>query len=186
MNTDIYESPRSSFKQEIAEKKSRLAYRKSLQRLCFSLVITAIATILLLGVIFGLAFVKGSSMEPSVKEGDLVLFFRFIRPAKGDVVLLHSDNEYIKRIVGMPGDIIDIDEKGDAFVSDMPADGVPELPLSQWKCGIEYPFKLAPDEYFVLGDSRNASIDSRQYGPVPQDNIRGRVIAVLRTKHING
>ena len=151
-----------------------------------SLIFTATALFVLLGVLLGIGLVHGGSMSPAIKDSDFIVFSRFGAPRRDDIVLLHVDSdEYIKRVVGMPGDVIGMDESGNAIVVTESAEEVPEVPASQWQCGVTLPIKLAPGEYFVLGDNRDNSIDSRQYGPVPGSQIRGKVITVLRTLHIS-
>ena len=187
MNMNTKKSPRVLFRQEIREKKARLAYHKGLRKLCFGLVIAAAVTLVLLGLIFGIASVEGRSMYPAIKEDDMVLFSRLGGLSAGDIVILTSNKgEYIKRIAGMPGDIVDIDEHDNIIIrAKTPAERAQKEPegkeLPLLSCSVTYPIELGPGEYFVLGDNQGDSTDSRAYGPVKKDDMRGRVIAVLRT-----
>ena len=147
---------------------------------CF--ILTALITCFLLGVIFGIARISGSSMHPTLKHGDITFFSRLAQPAKGDIVLLHNEKEdYVKRIVGIPGDTIDIGENGDIIVYQ----SLNDFEQVQGLCGINYPLKLGENEYFVLGDDTNNSYDSRHYGQITVDKIRGTVVMIIRTQQLS-
>ena len=163
---------------------ARLTRRETYRGLFLSFIVTATVLFIMLGVVFGIAIVNGNSMFPEIKEGDIALFSRFGSPQAGDIVLLHTEeDEYIKRIFGMPGDVIAIDDNGNVFISGISA--AANLNPGNSLCNISYPLLLAPDEYFVLGDNMYNSTDSRNYGPVKGSQIRGKVITVLRTRHIS-
>ena len=126
--------------------------------------------------------VNGPSMEPILEHGDYVLANRMsARRAflRGDIVVLRSPREarstYVKRIVGMPNETVRLDS-GRVYVDDeaiaepyLNADirTEPKSDFTEWF--------LDPDEYFVLGDSRANSDDSRTYGPVKKETILGKV-----------
>jgi len=172
----------AALREAIRDKRSALAGRRSRRNLVISLIAPATAVLLLFGVFFGLAVVQGNSMMPSVKHGDKLLFARLGGVRIGDIVLLHSQHdEYIKRVAAMPGDVVDIEDNrviinGLPQVQHCAVGGTERQPTD-----ITYPITLGPDEYFVLGDNRENSLDSRSYGPVKAAQIRGRVIWVLKT-----
>lgn len=128
--------------------------------------------------------VQGSSMEPTLSSGDNLIVdkisYRFHDPERFDIIvfpyLKEDDTFYIKRIIGLPGETIQIDEEGNIYVNGE------LLQESYGKEVILYPgsaidpIKLGPDEYFVLGDNRNNSTDSREpkVGNIRRDNIIGR------------
>jgi len=129
--------------------------------------------------------VVGVSMTPSLQDSQRYLLNRWIyhvrSPHCSEVVVLRdpSDNGYaVKRIIGMPGDSISI-EHGDIFVNGLQVQepylvpGTRTFPASPVQ---RQSFKCAPDQFFVLGDNRNNSMDSRVYGPISRRNILGLVI----------
>jgi len=167
----------------LQQKKKVFIRRKSLRVLAVSMSCTFLATLILLGVVFGLASVRGSSMAPSIKERDIVLFSRLSEYTAGDIIIIHSDDdkELIKRVICLPGDVIDIFPDGKISVNGELIEDPYAAGFTDRKDSLEYPIVLGTDEYFVLGDNREDSRDSRFYGPIKKANIRGKVITILRT-----
>lgn len=131
-------------------------------------------------------FVKGASMDPNFLDGDYLIIdeisYRFGEPERGDVIVFHYPLDrsqfFIKRIIGLPGEAIKI-EDGQIFVysQDTPDERVvldesDYLEDSYTPGNLE--ITLGEDEYFVLGDNRDASSDSRKWGGVNRDYITGR------------
>lgn len=132
-------------------------------------------------------YVKGASMEPNFHEHDYLLVdeisYRFHPPERGDIVVFRYPDDpqeyFIKRVIGLPGETVTIKEGGVYITS---AQGeltrVQEsyLPsFSETVSQSEEPITLKADQYFLLGDNRNGSKDSRSFGPVHKNFIIGRV-----------
>lgn len=129
--------------------------------------------------------VKGASMDPTFHDGEYILTdkisYRFNQPQRGDVIVFKAprnpDFDYIKRILGVPGDKILILD-GTVYVNNQKLDekyiesDTVILPGQYIKEGQEV--SLSDGEYFVLGDNRSHSSDSRQWGTVPKKDIIGR------------
>jgi signal peptidase I len=129
-------------------------------------------------------FVRGQSMEPNFEDGDYLIIdeisYRFRDPQRGEVVVFKYPNDpsqrYIKRIIGLPGETIEI-EDGQLIISKDTEEVLDEsdyLSSSVFTQG-EIQFSLGEDKYFVLGDNRESSSDSRRWGPLPRENIVGKV-----------
>jgi len=126
--------------------------------------------------------VKGQSMEPNFENSNYLivdeLSFRFRDPQRGEVVVFrypkNISQRFIKRIIGLPGDKIEV-KAGSIMVNDQVLDESKYLPS-----GVQTPgniqTSLNENEYFVLGDNRISSFDSRQWGLLPRKNIIGRVL----------
>jgi signal peptidase I len=123
--------------------------------------------------------VEGRSMEPSFYDGQYIVVSRleymFDAPKRGDVIVFHSpedpDRDFIKRIIGLPGEQVYI-EAGQVYIDSAPLDE-PYIQNS-FTYSSSHAWTLGPDEYFVLGDNRNNSNDSHDFGPVNRSAIIGR------------
>lgn len=129
--------------------------------------------------------VKGASMDPTFHDGEYILTdkisYRVNQPQRGDVIVFKAprnpDFDYIKRIIAIPGDTVSISDGG-VFVNGSKLDEnyikseTIILPGQYMKDNQQ--IKLNTDEYFVLGDNRSHSSDSRQWGTVPKKDITGR------------
>ena len=151
---------------------------KAFIREIVGLILLAVVISLLLQVVLPRFEVVGSSMEPSLHDGQrliinkAVYFFR--EPEAGEVVVFQPPNnrrtDYIKRIIALPGDVVEIKE-GVVYVNDSPLDepyikDEPSYTLS--------PEEIPENNYFVLGDNRNNSNDSHNGWTVPRQNIVGK------------
>lgn len=128
--------------------------------------------------------VKGSSMEPTLSDNDNLIVdkitYRFKDPQRYDIIVfpfLYEENTYyIKRIIGMPGETVYIDEEGVIYIDGevLQESYGREIMLSAGRAS--EPVTLGEDEYFVLGDNRNNSSDSRDpsVGNIRRDNIIGK------------
>ena len=126
--------------------------------------------------------VQGTSMEPLLRDGDRIVVnkfvYRFQPIERGDIVVFWYPQDpsvsFIKRIVGLPGDLIEI-RSGRVFVNDEP---VPEGYLREdfRDQSSHYPDRVHKGHYFVLGDHRRSSNDSRTWGEVPQKYIYGQAV----------
>lgn len=150
----------------------------------FETLLIALVAVVLIRVFIAQPFlVSGSSMEPSFYNGDYLLVdeltYRFRKPQRGEVVVfknpLDDSSYYIKRIVGLPGEKVVLNqgkvtiEKNGAVVDIKEAYTINDS-------GLKYQeFVLDADDYFVLGDNRGFSYDSRSWGALPGDNIVGVV-----------
>jgi signal peptidase I len=138
--------------------------------------------------------VSGASMHPTFENGDYLIVdeisYRFHDPQRGDVIILrpptNTSTFYIKRIVGLPGERISFDNDTITVYNEANPDGVSWIePYIGDAPTTNFDVSLDEDEYFVLGDNRNASSDSRSWGPLPAENIVGRpAIRLLPTREI--
>lgn len=130
--------------------------------------------------------VIGDSMEPTIHDGDYFVLnkvsYRFTEPERFDIVVFpynHGQSNYIKRIIGLPGETIELKKDGESYKIYINGE---ELIENYGKEPIDYPgnqvfpFVIPEDEYFVMGDNRNDSSDSRyqDVGTIPESEIIGK------------
>ncbi len=129
--------------------------------------------------------VSGSSMDDTFKDGDYVIVdkisYRFKNPEKGDVIVfnppasIENKSRFIKRIIATPGETIEV-KGNETFIDKKP---VVENFVTYKSPKIATSTTLSDAQYFVMGDNRYVSYDSRYWGPIVKDEIQGRVLIRL-------
>jgi len=125
--------------------------------------------------------VEGISMEPNLHDGEFVvvnrLAYRWGEPERGDVIVFHFPSDprrrFIKRVVGLPGDTVTIRD-GQVLING----SVLEEPYLDEEPRYHGEWRIAPNEVFVLGDNRNNSSDSQNWGPLDINEIIGKAMLV--------
>lgn len=191
---------KEELKQEMLEEAQKTTGRKKKEKKSMSLVLQLVLLVVMVVVlrnVMGTVLVKGSSMEPNFNHGDLVFINKLSTsigsPGYGDVVICELDEDsahenIIKRVIGLPGDEVDIVWNGDSEnveyalylngeLVEEPFLGEPMMTAGN----IEYPYEVPEDCYFVMGDNRNASSDSRResIGAIHKDDLMGKVVLRL-------
>jgi len=135
--------------------------------------------------------VSGASMSPNLETGDYLIIdeisYRFSNPQRGDIVVFgvnfipgYKGQRFIKRIIGLPGETINIKNGQVEIIKDSQTIVLEEKYLSDnTKTYGDKTVTLGPDEYFVLGDNREYSYDSRMWGVVNRKDIIGRALLKL-------
>jgi len=177
-NLDHFHTETISEPQETEEKRS------GFMRFVIDVAETLILSIVLFAAINAVSArirVDGASMEPTLQSGEFVivnkLAYLFGEPTTGDVIVFHfprdPDQEYIKRIIGLPGDRVEI-KNGEVYVNDrvLDEDYIAASPV------YEDILDVPGDSLIVLGDNRNNSSDSHNWGPVPLDYVIGKATFV--------
>lgn len=143
--------------------------------------------------VVSIARIKGRSMLPTLRDHDWTLVWRLPyilgRPRRFDVVICHFPGRkmkrlpflpqsFVKRVIGLPGETLEVIE-GVLHVNGQPVDEAFLDPARTRFFRSRPPVTLGPDEYFVMGDNRDSSNDSRRVGPLKRRAIVGRVVCVL-------
>jgi signal peptidase I len=171
----------------IIKKLRFIATSRSLVSLIFKVLIFGVGLYLVFTRVFGFAVTSGLSMYPRLSDSDLVLYYRLDEKIKVDdiVVFNQNDKQYILRVVGTSGQTIDIDKDGnlirDGHVVD---EKVVYKTYKDKNSNISFPFIVPDGEYFVLGDFRMSSVDSRNFGSIKREQIKGSVINLLRSRDL--
>lgn len=117
-------------------------------------------------------------MYPTLKNKSIVVYTRINDGYEiGDIVSLKMayGEYYIKRVVALPGDVVDI-QNGQLIVNGIPEEGIACGETHHQESLMSYPYTVPEGRMFVLGDNREASIDSRTFGPVADSQIRGKIV----------
>lgn len=179
MSDEITEELPSSGIPEVERKRTKVSTRRvKILRLLAGIVIAVLASALAAAKLPVLR-ITGGGMAPTLADGDLVAAASVTDVAAGDIVAFYcSDKILVKRVIGCPGDWIRIDDAGTVYVNGLVSD---ESYISEKGLGdvdIEFPFEVPQGRYFVLGDCRGVSVDSRSaaVGCVAQEQIIGIVV----------
>ena len=158
--------------------RSQKAYNKALSGTIYVLTIVAAVAVLIATLILPVLQIEGTSMEPTLVNGDIILLTKTTHFDRGELCGFSWNNKLlIKRVIGIPGDWIEIDTDGTVYLNGEKLDEPYAQQLAMGECDLEFPFQVPQEQYFVLGDMRESSIDSRNtlIGCVEKDQIVGRV-----------
>lgn len=153
--------------------------RKIAGRILSVLIVVAAIAILISTLFLPVIQVTGSSMEPSIREDDVLLLIQSDNFSRGDVCCFSWQNKLlIKRVIGLPGDVVRMDKNGNVYVNDLLIDEPYVAEKKLGECDVKFPLYVPEDQFFVLGDHRDTSVDSRSsvIGCVERDQMIGREV----------
>lgn len=153
--------------------------RRIILRIVSVLTVVAAIAILISTLYLPVIQVTGASMEPSLYEDDVLLLVQSKKFDRGDICCFSWQNKLLlKRVIGLPGDIVRMDKDGNVFVNDQLPDEPYLAGKSLGECDIKFPYYVPEEMCFVLGDNRETSVDSRSsvIGCVEYDQMIGRKV----------
>jgi len=135
--------------------------------------------VVIFNVFIGVSRVDGNSMEPTLQNGDVVFFLRIGSDYQdGDVVFarMPSGEYYVKRVIATEGEVVDLKD-GVLYVDGVPEEGDYILGITEAQDGIVvYPYTVEEGKYFMVGDNREGSMDSRSFGALLESSIKGKLV----------
>ena len=164
---------------ELKRERYKQKYRAILKSTVYTLIVVAAIAVLIATLVLPVLQISGESMEPTLSNGEIVVLVKTKSFERGDLCAFYYSNKIlIKRVIGLPGDIIVIDAEGTVFVNNVPIDEPYVSDRALGECDIEFPYQVPEEQLFVLGDKRATSIDSRStvIGCIERDNILGRIL----------
>jgi signal peptidase I len=153
-------------------------YKQALRGTVAVLVVVAAVAVLIATLFLPILQISGDSMSPTLEHDEIVLLLKTKKFDRGDLIGFYYQGKILlKRVIALPEDEVAIDEEGNVYVNQELLEEPYVTEKSLGDCDLEFPHKVPGTGYFVLGDRRSNSVDSRNsvVGAVSQDDIIGRV-----------
>lgn len=164
---------------ELQRERYKRRYWRVLRSTVYALIVTAAVSVLVATLWLPILRIVGSSMTPTLNDGEIVVSMKGGKFTAGDLVSFYVGNKIlIKRVIALPGQWVNIDEDGNVYVDEHPLNE----PYLQEKalgiCDLDLPYQVPEGHCFVMGDHRSTSVDSRSsaVGPISDEQIVGRIV----------
>lgn len=169
----------NEWEEEMARLKYQSRYTSVLKSTIYTLVVVAAFAVLVATLWMPVLQIYGTSMTPTLDEGQIVVSLKESRFKNGDLVAFYIGNKLlVKRVIAGPADIVTITNDGTTFVNgnELKEPYVSEKALGQ--CDLKFPYQVPESRYFLMGDHRATSVDSRStaVGCVSEEQIVGRIV----------
>lgn len=164
---------------ELKRVKYRDRYQVVFKSTVYALITVAAVAVLVATLWLPVLRINGSSMTPTLQNGEIVFTVKGSRMNQGDIIAFYYNNKIlVKRVIASPGDWVNITEDGTVFVNSIELDEPYLIEKSLGSGDIEYPFQVPDGKVFVMGDHRATSVDSRHsaVGCVAEEQVVGRIL----------
>ena len=169
----------SEVEMELKRERYKRRYRSTLKSTLFALVTAAAAAVLVATLWLPVLQIYGASMTPTLQEGEIVVSVKADQLEPGDIVAFYYGNKVlIKRYIAGPGQWVNILEDGTVLVNDQVLADPDLTPKTLGICDLEFPYQVPDKTYFLLGDERETSVDSRHssVGCISEEEMVGKII----------
>lgn len=164
---------------ELSRTRHRERYGKVLRSTIYSLIVVAAAAVLVATLWMPVLRTYGSSMTPTIEDGNIIVAWKGSKFRTGDLLAFYADNKLlVKRVIAAPGEWVRIDDDGTVYVNDVEIDEPYVSEKALGNCNIEFPYQVPESQWFVMGDHRSTSSDSRNtaVGCVTMERVVGVVL----------
>lgn len=169
----------ATIRNEIKREQYRRRYYAVLRSTVSVLIVVAAIAVLVATLWMPVLHIYGISMEPTLNDGDIVVSVKSDNLKQGDLVAFYYGNKLlIKRCIAGPGEWVDIDRRGNVSVNDVDLEEPYVNEKAFGECNIKLPYQVPDGRWFLMGDSRAVSIDSRNtsVGCIAQEQIVGKIV----------
>lgn len=166
-------------KAELKREKYKARSGKVFRSTVGTLIVVAAVAVLVATVWIPVLQIYGSSMTPTLEEGDIVISLKGSDFQQGDLIAFYYGNKIlVKRYIAGPGQWVNIDENGNVFVDGIMLDEPYIEEKSRGQCDLIFPYQVPDSRYFCMGDKRSTSVDSRSstIGCVAEEQIVGKIV----------
>lgn len=165
-------------------KKSGSTLLHEVLKLLLKILVIVLVFMLMFTFLFGTTRIINNSMEPNLKEGDRVIYYRLDKNyvATNCVAFRYNGQTQVMRVVAVAGDTVDMTADGLVINGALQSEPDPSKDTLPFKEGTTYPVKLKKGEVFLMGDNRPESVDSREFGPVNAKETLGELMTVIRSE----
>ena len=169
----------SVIQKEIKRQQYKMRYYAVLRSTVSVLIVVAALAVLVATLWMPVLHIYGISMNPTINDGEIVISVKSDEFQKGDLVAFYYGNKLlIKRCIAGPGEWVDIDEAGNVFVNGIYLEEPYVSEKAYGECDLKLPYQIPDERWFLMGDSRAVSIDSRNtaVGCVGKEQIVGKIV----------
>lgn len=164
---------------ELKREKYKFQYRRMMKSTVFTLVVVASFAVLVATLWLPVLQIYGTSMTPTLDEGEIVVSIKSKEFSQGDLAAFYIGNKIlVKRVIAQAGDMVNVLEDGTVIVNGRELDEPYVSQKALGECDLEFPYQVPESRYFLMGDHRETSVDSRSsmVGCISNEQLVGKIV----------